>query len=254
MTSLPSSDSRHASGGSLRGVLILATCGAALACSLVVKPRDDVERCGTAEDCTPTGDERYVPLCKFDDENADLDSTKIDKICVADFKSIGCDPNQNGGASLVNGFQEAAQNDACTDLGCAEENRGKAGCPPDLDGNCEGDLEVQEIDDSDYCVDPDADQPVIPAAFLSNNELDDQHVRDQFCKSYFCDDTFVCNVQKKCQPCNPDPDVAYGEGGCGIVYSEGAPAKIYVLGDDLEADCRGEDASIEEPAVFGECS
>jgi hypothetical protein len=247
MTSLPSYSS------ALIKVICGATCGAALACSLVVKPRDEVERCGTAEDCTPTGDERYVPLCKFDDENLDLDSTKIDKICVASYKSVNCEPDTYaGGTSLANGFNDAAENDACTELGCAEENRGKIGCPPDLDGNCEGDLEVEEIDDSDYCVDPDADQPIIPAAFLSNNDLDDQHVRDQFCKSYFCDDAFVCGANGNCQPC--DPDAEYGEGGCGIVYSEGAPARIYVLGDDLEDDCRGPDASTEEPAVFGECS
>lgn len=251
MTSLLDSDSRNASGGSLRAVLILATCGAALACSLVVKPRDDVERCGTADDCSPTGDERYVPLCKFDDENLDLDSTKIDKICVADFRSIKCDPSAYGGSSMANGFQDKVEDDACTELGCDDENLGKIGCPP-LDGNCEGDLEVQEVDDSDYCVDPDADQPVIPAAFLSNNDLDDQHVRDQFCKSYFCDDTFVCGANNNCQPC--DPDAEYGEGGCGIVYSEGAPAKIYVLGGDLEDGCRGSDATTEEEALFGECS
>jgi hypothetical protein len=250
MTSLPQNSSRPASG-SLRGVLILATCGAALACSLVVKPRDDVERCGTAEDCEPTGDERYVPLCKFDDENLDLDSTKIDKICVASYRSISCDPADYTGTAMENGFKDAAEDDTCTELGCSDENLGKVGCDAPSGGDCESGLELIDLDGTDFCNDPDADQPIIPAAFLSKNDLDDQHVRDQFCKSYFCDDEFVCGPNGNCQPC--DPDEEYGQGGCGIVYSEGAPARIYVLGDELEDECRGEDASTAEPAVFGAC-
>jgi hypothetical protein len=229
-------------------VLILATCGVALACSLVVKPRDEVERCGTAEDCSPTGDERYVPLCKFDDDNLDLDSTKIDKICVASFKSITCDPDRYNNSP--NGFQDKVEEDACTALGCSTENLGKIGCPRESGGECESGLDP---DDDGICVDEDADQPVISASYLSDNDLPgDQHIRDQFCKSYFCDDTFVCGASGNCQPCDPDAD--YGEGGCGIVYAEGAPARIYVLGNDLEDECRGSDASTEEPAVFGECS
>jgi hypothetical protein len=250
MTSLPQTSSRAVSG-SLRGVLILATFGAALACSLVVKPRDDVERCGTADDCSPTGDERYVPLCKFDDENLDLDSTKIDKICVASYRSINCEPENYTGASLANGFKDASEDDACVELGgCSDENLGKIGCPPPQGGSCDSDLDT---DDEGICVPDDPDQPVIAPSYLSDNELpEDQHVRDQFCKSYFCDDTFVCGANGTCQPC--DPDAPYGEGGCGIVYDEGAPARIYVLGDDLEDECRGADAATDEPAVFGECS
>jgi hypothetical protein len=251
MTSLPQNSSRPASG-SLRGVLILATCGAALACSLVVKPRDDVERCGTAEDCEPTGDERYVPLCKFDDENLDLDSTKIDKICVASYRSISCDPADYTGTAMENGFKDAAEDNDCNDLGCSDENRGKIGCAPTLDGDCDDGLEVNELGDISFCDDPDADVPVIPGAFLStSDDHEARHVRDQFCKSFFCDDEFVCGPNGNCQPCDADAD--YGEGGCGLVYGDGAPARIYVLGDELEDECRGEDASTVEPAVFGAC-
>lgn len=244
---LPSSPS---SSWWLRLGVIAVACAMGTACSLILKPDDKVERCGTADDCSPTGDERYVPICKFDEENTDLDSTKIDKICVADFKSIGCDPDQYTGQSMSNGFKEAFENDACVDLGCDDANLGKIGCPAPSGGGCDSGLDLED----GYCVDPDADQPVITIGFVADNDLDGQHVKDQFCKSYFCDDTFVCDnsIDSKCRPC--DPDKPYGEGGCGLVYSNGAPARIYVLGEDLEDDCGGSNVSADDEAVFGECA
>ncbi|MBL8948550.1 MAG: hypothetical protein JNK45_35590 [Myxococcales bacterium] len=149
----------------------------------------------------------------------------------------------------MNGLREKSDEMACKMLGCSDENLGKAGCRPPSGGSCDSGLELVD----DFCIDPDADQPVIPAIFLDDNDLEpDQHIRDQFCKSFFCDDTFVCGAQKKCQPC--DPEKEYGQGGCGLVYSEGAPAKIYVLGSDLEDQCAGGDVDYDDPAVFGECS
>ncbi len=230
------------------GVLTLAF-GSAFACSAILRPNDDVERCGTAEDCSSTGDNRYVPLCKFDDENTDLDSTQIDKICVADYRSVSCNPMSHLGSSMTNGFVDALDDSACASVVCSEENLGKAGCPRPSGGGCDAGLEFD--DTLNVCVDPDADQPVIPHTFLGANELTGQHIKDQFCKSFFCDDTFVCNASQQCERC--DPDAAYGEGGCGIVYSEGAPAKIYVLGDALEAACEGPDVEFSAPAVFGSC-
>ncbi len=250
--SFPSPSGLHTASFSVSAVrvgVIALACGSAMACSLILKPNDDVERCGTADDCSPTGDSRYVPLCKFDAENTDLDSTKVEKICVADFKSIGCDPENEGGASLVNGFQDAFGDDACVQLGCADENLGKVGCKAPSGGSCDSGL---ELDEDGYCIDPNADEPVIPAGTLAGNDLTGQHVKDQWCKSFFCDDTFVCNESLKCQPC--DPDAEYGQGGCGLVYAEGAPAKIYVLGSDLTNACGGEEVSTEDPGVFGECS
>jgi hypothetical protein len=222
--------------------------GAAAGCTVILMPNDDVERCGNSDDCSPTGDERYVPICTFGEKNTDLDTKAFSAICVADFdRSRNCDPMQAG---TMNGLREKSEETACAALACSDENRGKPGCrPPDGTSDCQ----FGEPDDDGFCGDPDADQPIIPAIFLSDNDLEpDQHIRDQFCKSFFCDDTFVCGAQGKCQPCDPDRD--YGAGGCGIVYSEGAPAKIYVLGSDLEEQCAGGDVEYDDPAVFGECS
>lgn len=231
-----------------RLAVLASVLGTGLGCSVILKPNDDVERCGNADDCSPTGDERYVPVCKINDENMDIDTTKVESICVADYDpQKTCDPTQAG---TMNGLREKSEEAACTTLGCSDENRGKPGCrPPEGTSDCQ----FGEPDDDGFCGDPDADQPVIPAIFLNDNDLEpDQHIRDQFCKSFFCDDTFVCGAQGKCQPC--DPDREYGEGGCGLVYSEGAPAKIYVLGSDLEDQCAGSDVEFDDPAVFGECS
>lgn len=220
------------------------------ACSVILKPRDDVERCGTAEECSPTGDNRYEPVCKFDDDNLDLDSTKVDKICVAEFRSIGCNPMEySTGMQVKSLFFETFEDASCSDVGCAMENQGKIGCPPPSGMGCEGGL---ELDDEGFCNDPDADEPVIPPSYLAANDLDGQHVRDQFCKSFFCDDTFVCNAEtNKCQRCDDERD--FGEGGCGLVYSEGAVAAVYVLGDALEEQCAGDEVATDEPAVFGDC-
>lgn len=234
----------------LRSTALLVALGSAAACTAILKPKDDVQRCGTATECSPTGDNRYVPVCKFDDEHIDLDSTKIDKICVADYKPVTCDPmSYASGPSAKNGFFDLAGKDSCVSLACTEENRGQAGCPPPSGEGCANGLELVQFGSSSYCIDPDADQPMIPGATLSD-DTDGQHIRDQFCKSYFCDDTFVCNKSFKCQPCDPDRD--FGDGGCGIVYNDGAPAAAYVLGDALTGDCLGEDATVDE-FLHGDC-
>ncbi|MBL8943734.1 MAG: hypothetical protein JNK45_11320, partial [Myxococcales bacterium] len=109
--------------------VLASVLGSAVGCSVILKPNDDVERCGNADDCSPTGDERYVPVCKFDEENTgELDTTKVDKICVADFdRSRSCDPMQAG---TMNGLREKSEESACTMLECSAENLGKAGCRP----------------------------------------------------------------------------------------------------------------------------
>lgn len=244
---------RSAATSSLvRFTVLTLAFGSAVACTAILKPRDDVQRCGSATECDPTGDNRYVPVCKYDDANQDLDSTKVSKICVADFKpDIGCDPmNYASGDGMKNGFYELFDTSSCATLSCTDENRGKAGCAPPSGGSCDDGLELVSFGSTSYCVDPDSDQPMIPGASLAAAELDGQHIKDQFCKSYFCDDTFVCNASNKCAPCDPDRD--FGEGGCGIVFNNGAPAPVYVLGSELEGMCLGEDATTAE-VVFGAC-
>src|SRR5690606_11439603 len=85
----------------------VAAASAGFACTAIFAPRDDVQRCGTADECEPTGDPRYVAECRFDPDNMDLDTTEVDKICVASFRVVSCDPDDYGGAGGDHPFRVA---------------------------------------------------------------------------------------------------------------------------------------------------
>jgi hypothetical protein len=222
-------------------VLVLAIASGA-ACTAIFAPRDSVQRCGTGDDCEQPDDARYSAVCRFDPENTDLDSTKVDKICVADFKSIPCeiptDPED----------KFADQIDDCEDLmvDCEADKLGAKGCERPAGGECNDGLEVN---DDGICVDPDDDEIIVTGA-----DNRDQAIQDQFCKGFFCDDRFVCDTSsetnQRCVIC--DPEAPFGEGGCGTFYANGEVAPFYVLGDDLQDQCLQGDADLDEP-VFGEC-
>jgi hypothetical protein len=227
----------------LPAVLALALASLAatsVSCTAILAPRDDVQRCGTAEDCDPTGDERYVPVCKFDDGNLDLDSAQVDKICVAGFKaSVGCNP----GSYTVPGHPFATAFDELGDIAryaaCTADQLGTRGCLP-MNGTC---AEGFAVNDVGVCDDRDDATP--KAVLADSEELVGQDVRDQFCRSFFCDDTFVCDTDTNfCVPC--DPDELYGEGGCGEIWIAGARSCAYEDGDA----CAGADVS-DEDVVFG---
>lgn len=229
-----------------RPTAVLALALAALAatssvsCTAILAPRDEVQRCGTADDCEPTGDNRYVPVCKFDDANIDLDSSQVDKICVADFKPVGCDSGSY--TNPEHPFKVAVEElgDSASYVACDPATQlGTRGCPP-MGSSCQGDLAVN---DAGVCDDTD---PATPMAVLAETEeLFGQDVRDQFCRSYFCDDTFVCDSgSNTCVPCNPEEP--YGEGGCGEIWIAGARSCVYEDGDA----CEGPDAS-DTKVTFG---
>ncbi len=232
------------SSSSLRTAAVLVLgLASGLACTAIFKPRDDVQRCGTGDDCEPTGDERYVAVCRFDPENAGLDSTKTDKICVADFRTIACVLSTNPEDP------DAELADDCEDLvlDCEDARKGTEGCDARTSGDaCDDGLEKNDFD---ICVDPDSDEILVSGA-----DNRDYGIQDQFCKGFFCDERFVCDTSVgsggNCVIC--DEDKPFGEGGCGTFYANGAPAPYYVLGDDLEDRCAAPDSSISEP-IFGEC-
>jgi hypothetical protein len=212
-------------------------------CTAILAPRDEVQRCGTADDCEPTGDNRYVPVCRFGETDDDLESLEVDKICVADFKpSVGCNPGSYtkpdhpfAAASMELGVSARyAACDAATQLGTR-------GCPP-ASGACNDGLAVN---DAGLCDDDDPDTPMVVQA--NTSELVGLDVRDQFCRSFFCDDRFVCDTSANvCVLCDPaDP---YGEGGCGEIWIAGARSCVY---DDGNA-CEGADVT-DEKVTFGSC-
>lgn len=207
-------------------------------CTAIFAPRDDVQRCSTAEDCDPTGDNRYTPLCKFDDANLDLDSSQVDKICVADFKaSIGCDPATYTVPDHPYRIAFDELGDSARYVVCDEMTRGQQGCLPMTGGACADGLSVSDLG---VC---DDDDPNTPKAYRADTqELLGQDVRDQFCRSFFCDDRFVCDGDSNfCVIC--DDDEVLGEGGCGEIYISGVPSCAYDDDSCVGADVKTEDTS-----------
>lgn len=221
--------------------LALATLGMfGVSCTAILAPRDDVQRCGSADDCAPTGDKRYVPACKFDDANVDLDTSQVDKICVADFKrDTSCDPDAYLAPDHVYRVALDQLADASRYAACDSATQlGTMGCPS-ANGTCNEGL---SINDAGLCDDNDESTPM---AVEVDADTIGKDVRDQFCRSYFCDDRFICDpTTLRCSLC--DENEAYADGGCGQVYIAGARSCVY---DDGDA-CEGPNASV-DALTFG---
>lgn len=214
-----------------------------VSCSAIFAPKDDVQRCGSGSDCDSTGDTRYTAQCVFDPDNLDLDTSKVEKICVAAFSSnVGCDP----GSSLMNEqvgmfFADVEGGGpfynpvgmTCADLG------GVLGCPP-VGGVCDAGLELDV--ETNICGDG-------SGTVYSPSTYAGQDVLDQYCRSFFCDEKFVCDTDvSKCVLC--DPDKPFGEGGCGELYVAGAKSCIYQDADEIKSACAAPDSSATN-AEFG---
>jgi hypothetical protein len=222
----------------LRHVLgITLALAAAVSCTAILKPDDQAERCGTPMDCSPTGDNRYVPLCVFDEEATGIDSTKVEKICVASYKNIACTVDITVTVDdLVQDCGGTGGYGPCTTAGVF-------GCPPDVTG-CLNGLVVNAYG---TCDDENADTPPAIAGSLVNSmNLTSPDILDAFCRGYFCDDEFVC-VMGSCVKC--DPELPYGMGGCGEIYRDGVLSSVYNSNWN-EDECS--DAST-ETAFLGAC-
>ncbi len=226
-------------------ILTLLALGGGLACSAILAPRDDVQRCGSVDDCEATGDARYVAECVSDPE-ANIDTTRVDQICVASFRTVGCNPmdfdEEHPYRVAFEGPLVSSERYSCADT------PGVRGCPQIAGGGCAEGLVVNA---NNVCDDPDADVPSINMNAFS--ELDGQDVLDQFCAGYFCDEEFVCDTTSfGCVKC--DPDLPFGEGGCGTVYTQGTPSCVYRDADEDECSSRDSSATpgeVSEDIEFG---
>ncbi|MBV1862308.1 MAG: hypothetical protein KUG77_28065 [Nannocystaceae bacterium] len=220
--------------------LAAAALSSSLACSLILDPRDDVQRCGNVDDCETPADTRFEAVC-ISDPGADIDTTKVEQVCVAQFREVNCDPM---GYDADGEFNTLVESRGFSDYACPAASDppvpGVQGCPPE-DG-CAANLQV--IDG--ICDDPNAEVPTI--SLNSFGDLEAQDVKDQFCRGFFCDEEYVCNsTRNACERCDPDKD--YGEGGCGMVFTQGVPSCVYA---SAEGACAAPDAQPDEP-VFGDC-
>lgn len=207
------------------------------ACSAFFVPDendDGVARCNTGDDCEDPDDNRYAAQCVFGEGQPE----NSDKVCSATFRDLSCHPKAQSGEGQL----EDLYNDVISPqvkvfyTSCSDENDGKRGCEPGATG-CNDGLEL--IDG--ICDDPDALYPAINPSQVGLTDIAGQDVLDQLCRSYFCDESFVCDdtgSKPLCRPC--DPSEPYGEGGCGTLYIQGAPSPVYTHIDENGGNCNGE--------------
>ncbi len=207
----------------------------ASACTAILAPKDDVQRCSTADDCDETGDSRYVAECRFDESNLDLDATEVDKICVAAFTIVGCDPSSYAADHPYAIAHEAATPTRYACVGF----EGQQGCAPAPGEQCANGLVINQ-----YGVCDTSENPTNPA-YQPTDTLVGQDVRDAFCQSFFCESDWTCDADFQCVKCDPEAEV--GEGGCGTAFAGGAPSCIYR--SDLSCDGNTSTAS----PRFGTC-
>jgi hypothetical protein len=172
------------------------------------------------------------------------------KVCTADFDTkIGCGGEAYGtDHPLTDAFDDAVDNKANYGQ-CSEENRGKRGCAPMDGGVCLEGLQINNA--SGVCDDPDDPIPAIYPPDAGGPDIAGQDAKDQFCRWYFCDESFVCvqsSAGELCRPCEGTDPEDFGSGGCGTIYIEGEPSPIYTPTLD-NANCNGDRETTE--AQFG---
>ncbi len=250
-------------------LLALLSLGMGLGCSLILDPAnsDDVVRCTNSTDCEAddgfssilNSDYRLAAQCANTGAGGggDIGQSSGQQVCAAIYdQEIGCNGgNFDMGTNL--GMAYAAADEADLYRSCEGQYVGTLGCRPCLvteidDGNmdspqcaaldsagCVDGLQEVERNGTKVCVD-DPDAAIFPANVADpTNDAENlafQDLFDQHCRSYFCNDTFVCDrTTFKCVPCDPDSDFGYG--GCGEMYIGGALSSHYQTQDALDDAC-----------------
>lgn len=226
---------------------------ASLGCNFIMNPDGDgIFRCDNADDCDvplreALADLRTQSRCAAGGGGGGgFTQSQDNKVCsIVDLENVSCNPGvftSDESTAVSKAYAEAVKQNGAYSA-CLTENYGTAGCPPN-GGACNSGLEVRTY----QSLSGDADNPeqgefkvCAPKgvdAVAPNSATRQFDVLDQHCRSYFCDDSFVCNRGSgtssgwRCGRC--DPDKAYGNGGCGTMFLQGAPSTVYT--DDLGGD------------------
>jgi hypothetical protein len=249
--------------------LAVTALASLFACNFILNPDGDgIIRCDNPDDCdvplsAALADDRGQSRCAAaGGGGGGFTQSQDNKVCsVVDKEDVPCNPasyENNDTVPVAKTYNEAIGQGVYT--ACAPEDFGKAGCAPN-GGSCDAGLEVRTYQalsgDKDN---PDVTEQKVCApkgvpAVGANGALVGFDVLDQHCRSYFCDDAFVCDRGSgtssgwRCVRC--DPDAAYGNGGCGTMYLRGAPSTVYTadLGGDACADVAGGDKTNFGPVV-----
>lgn len=236
---------------------VLFAVATSFGCNFIMNPEGDgVFRCDNPDDCNvPLAealfDKRGQSRCGAAGGGAGgFTESQDNKVCsIVDREDVSCNP------SIITSDENLpvamTYTEAVAQLGvyasCAVEDYGTEGCQP-AGSTCAAGLKVRTYDS----LSGESDNPEVSeglqvcardgvSAVLANGALKGFDVLDQHCRSYFCDDDFVCNRGSgtssgwRCTRC--DPDKAYGNGGCGTLYLQGAPSTVYA---DVGASCEAE--------------
>lgn len=220
------------------------------ACTAILVPDsgdDGVDRCNSAADCPDLDDNRYVSQCTSPEGQPE----NVDNVCAPAFDDITC----NGAGTAQDTrygelYDDVTSNQVKGAYGaCIEANKGKQGCAPGADG-CDAGLEIVDPE-LNICDDPNGLYPAVNPSKVGGVEIAGQDVDDQFCRFYFCDESFVCDTtgsKPLCKPC--DPKREFGKGGCGTLYIQGEPSPVYTDNVESDGNCSGKIAALD--TEFGE--
>jgi two-component system NtrC family sensor kinase len=235
-----------------RALLVVAAAGLLSGCNFILNPAnsDEVTRCKNATECEQNdkfagilANERTDAACKAPATGSgSFTSAKNNLVCsIVDKASVSCDAEAfPEDAPLRIKYEEATAQPSV--YLCPATAKGTTGCPS-LNGNC--DDPKAKPNDFDICDDGSGAFPFAePTA-----DLVAQDVLDQHCRSYFCDDNFVCNANKKCVRCrdiDPDETDMIGDGACVDFALAGKVSSIY-----LDNGCDDDSVSDADETKFG---
>ncbi|MBK7825632.1 hypothetical protein [Nannocystis sp.] len=237
---------------SLRARILAASLPALLSaggCNFIFNPAnsDDVIRCKNTTECEKEdvffdklNTERLDATCAAPGGSATFGTSKTNQVCsLVDKASVSCATEMLPAGDFADAVAAADTNKAVY-TSCPADQRGKLGCEPTNSGTCDANLEKSEFGICD-------DGKGFPL-YAASAELLYQDIKDQHCRSYFCDDSFVCNSKtSKCVRCDPDADAS--QGGCGELALAGGPSTVYQSQDALTKACP--DVSTFEGTKFG---
>ena len=224
-------------------------------CNFIFNPEnsDEVIRCKNTTECEQEsyfferlGTDRFDANCSAPGgAGGDFTSSKTNQVCsVVDKASVSCDPAVFAKGPFFEAWERAMAN-AAAYTACSGDQLGTLGCAPTFSGTCSTGLSV-----NGYGVcDDDMGMPVYAG---SDPDLFGQDVKDQHCRSYFCDESFVCNGRtNKCIRCDESKDAIgdVGQGACGELAIQGQRSTVYQDDATLEKACL--ETSDAEMTAFG---
>ena len=238
-------------------LVLVSTLGAS-GCNFIFNPvnSDDVIRCKNTTECEQqetfrdalnTG--RLDAACTAPGSGGgDFTTSKTNQVCsVTDKASVSCGIDNLPAGAYQDALDAAAADNNALYSVCPNDKRGTLGCPARADGSCDSGLESNVFK---TCDDGSGEHPLYAPS--DADSFIQQDVRDQHCRSFFCDSEFVCNSNtQKCQRCNDSITDAkgLGRGACAELALAGARSTVYQSQDELVSSCP--DTSKFETTQFG---